>query len=101
MWVDPASFSAMGYINDTAYLTGNTILEAERLNKPRQDNEQFLQGRYPSSPFIVWIRKGRYALSNRKFAQFHDLEVLELRCIATENHSVQIYKDKAVILHFE
>lgn len=49
VWIVPASCCSMPYINDARYLLGDSTLETERLNEPRDNNLHFLQHRSVSS----------------------------------------------------
>lgn len=50
MWIVSVPFFAMSYINDARYIPGETTLEIEKANKPRENNVPFLQSTSPSSP---------------------------------------------------
>lgn len=49
MWIVPAPFYTMRYINDARHMPGGTTMESKRLKKPRENKVQFLQGRLPIS----------------------------------------------------
>lgn len=41
VWAVPEPFRAMQYISNARYMTGNTILQRDRLKKPKKNNVRF------------------------------------------------------------
>lgn len=49
VWIVPAPFCAMQYVNDARYLPGNATTESKSLEKPRENNVHFWQVMSPST----------------------------------------------------
>lgn len=68
LWIVPAPFFAMRYINNARYLPEDTMRENKMLIKPKENNLQFSQGMSQTSP--------------KTFSRFRILSAHALRNIA-------------------